>query len=137
LPSKQSKNKSKDRRIKIGTRFSKELGAANSRRNPPRHIRPLKLLVGRVRRNEDFPTYLRRAEALRLAWRVRRTVLRTEFVCAVRMDLCRRTGFGITRLAFLATFPNAATCPSVDPICSATAIKTCFSLSTKPLALFM
>jgi hypothetical protein len=81
---------------------------------------------------------LRRAERVLLR-AVRRTgmVLDADFVRAVRLSLRRRTGFAAAPLAFLATCPKAATCPSVEPIFSATVIKTCFSLSTKSLALLL
>ena len=84
--------------------------------------------------------FLRRAERLfllRAASRIRRAVLDADFVRAVRVNLRGLTGFTVALLAFLATCPRAATCPSVEPIFSATLIKTCFSLSTKPLALLL
>jgi len=79
---------------------------------------------------------LRRAERV-LLFAPRRTVrlLLLDFVRTVRLSL-RRTGFTLALVAFLAAWPRAATCPSVEPIFSATVTKTCFSLSTK-LALFI
>jgi hypothetical protein len=79
---------------------------------------------------------LRRAERV-LLFAPRRTVrlVLGDFVRTVRLSL-RRTGFTLALVAFFATWPRAATCPSVEPIFSATVTKTCFSLSTK-LALFI
>jgi hypothetical protein len=79
---------------------------------------------------------LRRADRVLLL--VPRRTLRlvlADFVRTMRLSL-RRTGFTLALVAFLATWPSAATCPSVEPIFSATVTKTCFSLSTK-LALFI
>jgi hypothetical protein len=80
--------------------------------------------------------YLRRAERvlLRAPRRIGRLVL-ADFVPAVRLSF-RRTGFAVALLAFFAAWPSAATCPSVEPIFSATVTKTCFSFSTK-LPLFI
>ena len=80
--------------------------------------------------------YLRRPERvlLRAPRRTVRLVL-ADFVRTVRLSL-RRIGFTLALVAFFATWPSAATCPSVEPIFSATVTKTCFSLSTK-LALFI
>src|SRR5580692_9990082 len=79
---------------------------------------------------------LRRAERV-LLFAPRRTVrvVLADFVRTVRLSL-RRTGFTLALVAFFAAWPSAATCPSVEPIFSATVTKTCFSLSTK-LALFI
>lgn len=79
---------------------------------------------------------LRRAERV-LLFAPRRTVRLplADFVRTVRLSL-RRTGFILALVAFFATWPRAATCPSVEPIFSATVTKTCFSLSRK-LALFI
>jgi hypothetical protein len=79
---------------------------------------------------------LRRVECV-LLLAPRRTVrlVLADFVRTVRLSL-RRTGFTLALVAFFAAWPSAATCPSVEPIFSATVTKTCFSLSTK-LALFI
>ena len=74
--------------------------------------------------------YLRRAERVLRVARRARLVLDTDFVRTVRLSL-RRTGFTLALVAFFATWPSAATCPSVEPIFSATVTKTCFSFSTK------
>ena len=79
----------------------------------------------------EFFYLLRRAERV-LLFASRRTVrlVLADFVRTVRLSL-RRTGFILALVAFFATWPRAATCPSVEPIFSATVTKTCFSLSTK------
>jgi hypothetical protein len=75
--------------------------------------------------------------ALLRAARRTRMVLDADFARAVRLSPCRRAGFLLSLLAFLATSAKAAACPSVEPIFSATVIKTPFSLSTKLAALFL
>jgi hypothetical protein len=81
-------------------------------------------------------SYLRRAKrVLLLAPRPTVRLVLADFVRTVRLSL-RRTGLTLALVAFFATWPSAATCPSVEPIFFATVTKTCFSLSMK-LALFI